>query len=192
MQRASLILLFSSNTLGLLQDPQSSKILTNQIASNTYHSSGIPQSSNSNQGSVFFKLLISSNLVPAPPRSLLLENPHSSKILNHQVANSYHRLDSSRILNHQTSTKALSFSNSLYPPISSLLLKDPHFSKILSHQVANNASPFQNPPILYRSLLFSKITVPSKLLISRKSTFHFDSPFHLTLCNQSHFVLCKQ
>ena len=188
MQRASLILLFSSNTLGLLQDPQSSKILTNQIASNP---PGFLDHQTATKA-LSFQTPHSSNLIPAPPRSLLIENPHSSKILSHQVASSYHRLDSSRILNHQTATKALSFSNSPCPPISSLLLKDPHFSKILSHQVANNASPFQNPPILYRSLLFSKITVPSKLLISRKSTFHFDSPFHLTLCNQSHFVLCKQ
>ena len=71
MQRASLTLLLSSNTLGLLQDPQSSKILTNQIASNTNHSSTIPQSSNSNQSSVF------SN------SSFLQFNPCSSKIFTH-------------------------------------------------------------------------------------------------------------
>ena len=51
---------------------------------------------------------------------------------------------------------------------------------------------FSNFSNLIQAPYFLKIAVPSKLLISSKSTFHFDSQFHLMLCNQSHFVLCKQ
>ena len=73
---------FPSIALRLLEDPQSSKILTNQIASNATVSlthlivQTSPRSSNSNQGYfAFFKLPLSSNLVPAPPRSLI-QTPH--------------------------------------------------------------------------------------------------------------------
>ena len=73
---------FPSIALRLLEDLQSSKILTNQIASNATVSlthlivQTSPRSSNSNQGYfAFFKLPLSSNLVPALPRSLI-QTPH--------------------------------------------------------------------------------------------------------------------
>ena len=181
----------SSISSSLLHDPQSSKILTNQIAINAIvsliNSSYLPDSSkilNIKQQTMLvclFKLLLSSNLVPAHPRTSLLQDPYSSKILNHQVANNAsfsflfqtpHILQSrpcsskiltTSIIKYQTMLvffklllSRLCSSKILTRPRSSLV-QDPHSSKILKHQVANNASLFQTPPILQSRPCSSKI-----------------------------------
>ena len=172
----------SSISSSLLHDPQSSKILTNQIAINAIvsliNSSYLPDSSkilNIKQQTMLvclFKLLLSSNLVPAHPRTSLLQDPYSSKILNHQVANNA----------SFSFLFKLPISSNLVPvPPRTSLLQDPYSSKILNHQVANNASfsfLFQTPHILQSRPCSSKILTTSiikyqtmlvffKLLLSR-------------------------
>ena len=77
------------------------------------------------------KLLISSHLVPVPPRSSLLQNHHSSKILNHKVEN------------NAVFVKLLTSSNLVTAPPRSWFFENPHPFKILNHQIAHNASLFK-------------------------------------------------
>ena len=117
----------------LLQYPHSSKILIYQVTNNaslslsnsSYIYQSRPYSSKilhhqiANNASLF--KLLSSNLVPAPPRSSILQNTNSWKILNHQDPNN--AIQSPPIL------KFCLCSSKILTPPRSPSLQSPHFAK---------------------------------------------------------------
>ena len=117
----------------LLQYPHSSKILIYQVTNNaslslsnsSYIYQSRPYSSKilhhqiANNASLF--KLLSSNLVPAPPRSSILQNTNSWKILNHQDTNNASQ--SPPIL------KSCLCSSKILTPPRSPSLQSPHFAK---------------------------------------------------------------
>ena len=94
------------------------------------------------------------------PRSSLLQNHHSSKILNHKVEN------------NAVFVKLLTSSNLVTAPPRSWFFENPHPFKILNHQIAHNASLFKLLQS-HTGSLFSQNRCPLQALDLLKVYFSF-------------------